>query len=52
VGHLDRIGAEGLGLVVALLGSTLLAMLAAAGAFAVVVRLTGQGGADRDEAPP
>ncbi len=41
VAHLDVIAAHGIGLIVALVGSTVLAILAGVGAFVLVARLTG-----------
>ncbi|EEW26253.1 CidA/LrgA family protein [Rhodobacter ferrooxidans] len=41
IGHLDRLGAEGLPLLVALIGSTVLAIAVGALTFAAVARLTG-----------
>lgn len=41
VGHLDRLGTEGAGLIVAVVLSTALAIAAGAGAFVLVARLTG-----------
>jgi holin-like protein len=41
VGHLDRLGSDGLALLIAIAASTVLAILAAVGAFLAVARLTG-----------
>lgn len=41
VGHVGRLGADGVALMVAILVSTVLAILAAVGAFVLVARLTG-----------
>jgi holin-like protein len=41
VAHLDHLGGQALALGAAILGSTLLALLAGAGAFVLVARLTG-----------
>ena len=41
VGHLDRLGPQALALGAAILGSTVLALLAGVGAFLLVARLTG-----------
>ncbi|CUH79444.1 CidA/LrgA family protein [Tropicibacter naphthalenivorans] len=43
VAHLDTFASYGAGLAVALVGSTVLAILAAVGAFLLVARLTGAG---------
>lgn len=40
VGHLDKLGEDGLGLGLAILGSTVLAILAGVGTFLAVARLT------------
>lgn len=42
VGHLDRLGADGIGLAAALIGSTLAAIVVGALAFVAVARLMGQ----------
>ena len=49
VGHVATLGAEGLGILAALLGSTVLAIAVGAMVFRLVARLTGDGGGD---APP
>lgn len=41
VAHLDRLGGQALGLAAAILGSTLLALVAGAATFRLVARLTG-----------
>ncbi len=41
VGHLDKLGSDGIALFVAILGSTTLAILAGVGTFLGVARLTG-----------
>jgi len=46
VAHLDRLGDQALALGAAIVGSTVLALLAGAGAFLLVARLTGSGGHD------
>lgn len=52
VGHLDRLAGQGLGLALALIGSTVLAIAAGALTFAAVARLTGTtGGRDVDAGP-
>ena len=47
VGHLQQLGTNGMGLAMALIGSTVMALAVGAGAFVVVARLTGdKGGPD------
>lgn len=46
IGHLDRLGPQAWALGAAILGSTVLALLAGAGAFLLAAKLTGE---DRDE---